>query len=123
MEIYTLQQVVDFATEKEHDDPLRFAVYCDEVLGLAYISRKDYNLENDYEKIVEEEEEANWGQWESGAHFAEETSKELDYVPRDLAWWLVIDWEETFKNLEVDYFSHWLERENGKREFQVWRTA
>ena len=73
-------------------------------------------LVDDYEEVVDEFiedfdvsavenfEEMYQGQYESGADFAEQISKDCRYITRELPSWIEIDWEKTWDNaLSYDY--------------------
>ena len=73
-------------------------------------------LVDDYEEVVDEFiedfdvsavenfEEMYQGQYESGADFAEQISKDCGYITRELPSWIEIDWEKTWDNaLSYDY--------------------
>ena len=48
-------------------------------------------------------EDAYMGQYRSGAEFAESFVSDVGYIQQDLPYWIAIDWEETWSNLEYDY--------------------
>ena len=45
-------------------------------------------------------EDAYMGQYRSGAEFAESFVSDVGYIQQDLPYWIAIDWEETWSNLE-----------------------
>ena len=47
--------------------------------------------------------DAYMGYHESGAAFAESFVSDVGYIQHDLPYWIAIDWEETWSNLEYDY--------------------
>ena len=47
--------------------------------------------------------DAYMGYHESGAAFAESFVSDVGYIQTDLPYWIAIDWEETWNNLEYDY--------------------
>ena len=47
--------------------------------------------------------DAYMGYHESGAAFAESFVTDMGYIQNDLPYWIAIDWEETWSNLEYDY--------------------
>ena len=47
--------------------------------------------------------DAYMGYHESGAAFAESFVSDCGYIQHDLPYWIAIDWEETWSNLEYDY--------------------
>ena len=47
--------------------------------------------------------DAYMGYHESGAAFAESMVSDMGYIQHDLPYWISIDWEETWSNLEYDY--------------------
>ena len=47
--------------------------------------------------------DAYMGYHESGAQFAESFVSDMGYIQNDLPYWIAIDWEETWSNLEYDY--------------------
>ena len=47
--------------------------------------------------------DAYMGYHESGAAFAESFVSDVGYIQQDLPYWIAIDWEETWSNLEYDY--------------------
>ena len=52
---------------------------------------------------VEHLQDAYMGHYGSGAEFAESFVSDMGYVHNDLPYWIAIDWEETWNNLEYDY--------------------
>ena len=52
---------------------------------------------------VEHLQDAYMGHYGSGAEFAESFVSDMGYVHNDLPYWIAIDWEETWSNLEYDY--------------------
>ena len=52
---------------------------------------------------VEHLRDAYYGQYDSGAEFAESMVSDCGYIQRDLPYWIEIDWEETWENLSYDY--------------------
>ena len=51
---------------------------------------------------VEHLQDAYYGQYDSGAEFAESFVSDCYGLP-DMPYWIAIDWEETWSNLEWDY--------------------
>jgi len=51
---------------------------------------------------VEHLQDAYYGQYDSGAAFAENFVSDCYGLP-DMPYWIAIDWEETWSNLEWDY--------------------
>ena len=51
---------------------------------------------------IEHLQDAYYGQYDSGAEFAESFVSDCDGLP-DMPYWIAIDWEETWSNLEYDY--------------------
>ena len=47
--------------------------------------------------------DAYMGYHESGAAFAESFVSDVGYIQHDLPYWIALDWEETWSNLEYDY--------------------
>ena len=47
--------------------------------------------------------DAYMGYHESGAAFAESFVSDMGYIQHDLPYWIAIDWEDTWSNLEYDY--------------------
>ena len=52
---------------------------------------------------IEHLQDAYYGQYDSGAEFAESFVSDMGYVHNDLPDWIKIDWEETWDNLSYDY--------------------
>ena len=52
---------------------------------------------------IEHLQDAYMGQYGSGAEFAESFVSDMGYVHNELPYWIAIDWEETWSNLEYDY--------------------
>ena len=52
---------------------------------------------------VEHLSDAYYGQYRSGAEFAENLVSDCGYVHHDLPYWIEIDWEKTWDNLSYDY--------------------
>ena len=52
---------------------------------------------------VEHLTDAYYGRYDSGAEFAESFVSDMGYIVNDLPYWISIDWEETWSNLEYDY--------------------
>ena len=51
---------------------------------------------------IEHLQDAYYGQYDSGAEFAESFVSDCYGLP-DMPYWIAIDWEETWSNLEYDY--------------------
>ena len=47
--------------------------------------------------------DAYYGQYDSGAEFAESFVSDTGYIQTDLPYWIEIDWEKTWDNLSYDY--------------------
>ena len=47
--------------------------------------------------------DAYYGQYESGAEFAQQLAEDCGDVPRDLPSWIEIDWKASWDNLDYDY--------------------
>ena len=47
--------------------------------------------------------DAYYGQYDSGAEFAQSFVSDVGYVQNDLPYWIEIDWEKTWDNLSYDY--------------------
>ena len=52
---------------------------------------------------VEHLRDAYYGQYDSGAEFAQSFVSDVGYVQNDLPYWIEIDWEKTWDNLSYDY--------------------
>ena len=52
---------------------------------------------------IEHLEDAYYGQYDSGAEFAESFVSDCYGLPSEMPYWIAIDWEETWSNLEYDY--------------------
>ena len=52
---------------------------------------------------VEHLQDAYMGNYGSGEEFAESFVSDMGYIVNDLPYWIAIDWEETWNNLEYDY--------------------
>ena len=52
---------------------------------------------------IEHLQDAYMGHYGSGAEFAESFVSDMGYIVNDLPYWIAIDWEETWSNLEYDY--------------------
>jgi len=52
---------------------------------------------------VEHLNDAYYGQYDSGAEFAQNMVSDMGYVHDDLPYWIEIDWEKTWENLSYDY--------------------
>ena len=52
---------------------------------------------------VEHLQDAYMGHYGSGEEFAESFVSDMGYIVNDLPYWIAIDWEETWSNLEYDY--------------------
>ena len=52
---------------------------------------------------VEHLQDAYYGQYDSGAEFAETFVTDTGYIQTDLPYWIEIDWEKTWDNLSYDY--------------------
>ena len=52
---------------------------------------------------IEHLQDAYMGHYGSGAEFAESFVSDMGYVHNDLPYWIAINWEETWSNLEYDY--------------------
>ena len=45
-----------------------------------------------------------YGEYESGADFAEQFANDTGYIHRDLPSWIEIDWQESWENLSYDFY-------------------
>ena len=52
---------------------------------------------------IEHLQDAYYGQYDSGAEFAESFVSDCYGLPSEMPYWIAIDWEETWSNLEYDY--------------------
>ena len=52
---------------------------------------------------IEHLQDAYMGHYGSGEEFAESCVSDMGYIVNDLPYWIKIDWEETWSNLEYDY--------------------
>ena len=52
---------------------------------------------------IEHLNDAYYGQYDSGAAFAESFVSDCYGLPSEMPYWIAIDWEETWSNLEYDY--------------------
>ena len=52
---------------------------------------------------IEHLQDAYMGHYGSGEEFAESFVSDMGYIVNDLPYWIAIDWEETWNNLEYDY--------------------
>ena len=52
---------------------------------------------------VEHLSDAYYGQYRSGAEFAQNMVSDMGYVHTELPYWIEIDWEKTWENLSYDY--------------------
>ena len=52
---------------------------------------------------IEHLQDAYMGHYGSGAEVAESFVSDMGYVHNDLPYWIKIDWEDTWSNLEYDY--------------------
>lgn len=81
----------------------------DELLRLAMFA---YNggwglVPEDYPLFVAQEQEAFWGEFQSGAEFAEYVAEQIDMLPEGIPSWVVIDWEASYEgNLRHDFFEY-----------------
>ena len=48
-------------------------------------------------------QDAYYGEYESGAEFAEQFANDVGYIHRDLPSWIEIDWQESWENLSYDF--------------------
>ena len=48
--------------------------------------------------------DAYYGEYESGADFAEQFANDTGYIHRDLPSWIEIDWQESWENLSYDFY-------------------
>lgn len=55
---------------------------------------------------IDQAREAYAGQYDSEADFAQQTAEDCDQIPKDLASWIVIDWQASWDSgLRFDYFT------------------
>ena len=52
---------------------------------------------------IEHLNDAYYGQYRDGAEFAESFVSDCYGLPSEMPYWIAIDWEETWSNLEYDY--------------------
>jgi antirestriction protein len=68
---------------------------------LALYRAQGYN-----DASIEDARESYAGQYDSEADFAQQTAEDCDQIPKDLASWIVIDWQASWDGgLRFDYFT------------------
>ena len=96
-------QLVDFIEEHgEESFKLYFEDYADMVddIGIQVV---EAFLENFDIADVSNCRDSYYGQYESGAEFAQNLAEDCCEVPRDMSSWIEIDWEASWENLTYDY--------------------
>lgn len=112
-----IERIEELEADLEHEKEL-LADHPEEPNTPARQTRLDNIAEIEAElnplKALEEEAEGYAPDWEYGAtlirdsyftEYAEELIKDCDGLPREIPHYIVIDWEATAKNIQVDYTS------------------
>ena len=103
---YDVSELDLFAFIEEHGED-NFNEYADTYYEL--LETNDQEVIDDWLEIfriedIEHLEENYYGQFHSGADYAEHTCNECGYIPKDMPTWIKIDWEETWDDgLSWDY--------------------
>ena len=71
--------------------------------GLMVVPKDSMNLQKSTLMDIEHLQDAYMGHYGSGEEFAESFVSDMGYIVNDLPYWIAIDWEETWNNLEYDY--------------------
>ena len=115
---YDRFQTDEYAEHTEDLDP-------DELLRLALFAHNGYwkLVPEDLPALIAEEQEAYWGEFESGADFAQHIAQEIDLIPEGLASWIVIDWELSWeRNLRHDFIDYQVIDTDGDYRRFFWRA-
>jgi hypothetical protein len=92
-------EFLEYTEDLEQEERLRLALF-------------SYNncwrlVPEDLPALMAQEQEAFWGEFESGAKFAEHLAEELGDMPEGLPSWICIDWEASWeRNLRHDFFTY-----------------
>ena len=71
--------------------------------GLMVVPKDSMNLQKSTLMDIEHLQDAYMGHYGSGAEFAESFVSDCYGLPSEMPYWIAIDWEETWSNLEYDY--------------------
>lgn len=97
----------------------------DELLRLAMFA---YNgawglVPEDLPLFIAQEQEAFWGEWDTGAEFALHCAETLETRLETLPDWIVIDWQMSWDaNLSHDFFSYQVIDIDGNFRQFFWRS-
>tara|TARA_B100000614_G_C14511891_1_gene478913 strand:- start:1001 stop:1390 length:390 start_codon:yes stop_codon:yes gene_type:complete len=104
-----LEDVVDETEAKEfietHGEQA-FIDHYETVVGLFdhyEIEAIDAFIETFSIEDIDHFQDAYYGEYESGAEFAEQFANDIGYINRDLPSWIEIDWQESWENLSYDF--------------------
>lgn len=92
-------EFLEYTEELDQDEILRLAIFA-------------YNngwmlVPEDMPLFVAQEQEAFWGEFASGAEFAQHVADEIDNLPEGIPSWIVIDWERSWEaNLRHDFYEY-----------------
>ena len=115
---YEMFKAGEFAEHTEDLDP-------DELLRLALFAHNGYwkLTPEDLPALIAEEQEAYWGEFESGADFAQDITEHIDPLPDGLPDWIVIDWEASWeRNLRHDFIDYQVIDTDGDYRRFFWRA-
>ena len=108
MEIYNTQDVIDSRDVIERIEELEILI--------AGESKSDDFLEytDEYDKLVSLKEECEQysSEWKYGIalihesyfeYYVQDLLSDIGVLPREIPWYIVIDWEKTADNIKIDY--------------------
>ena len=96
-------ELVDFVERfGEEKFKLHFEEYADMVDDIG-ISVVEAFLDNFDIADISSCRDSYYGQYESGAEFAQQLAEDCCEIPRDMSSWIEIDWEASWENLTYDY--------------------
>lgn len=115
---YDRFQTDEYAEHTEDLDP-------DELLRLALFAHNGYwkLVPEDLPALIAGEQEAYWGEYDSGADLAQDITEHADPLPDGLPNWIVIDWEASWeRNLRHDFFEYEVIDIDGNYRRFFWRA-
>ena len=97
------EEMQEFIEEHGHKD---FVLYYEDYANM--VEEYDQETVDSFIEVfdlmdVEHLRDAYYGQYDSGAEFAESFVSDTGYIQTDLPSWIEIDWEKTWDNLSYDY--------------------
>lgn len=108
-------EFLEYTEDLDHEERLRLALYAYE--GGWSLVPEDMPL------FIGQEQEAYWGEFETGGDFARYCVEEFTPLPDGMPDWLIVDWEASWeRNLRHDFFTYEVIDIDGNFRKFFWRV-